>query len=200
MSLAWASLTGALTTTMLASILDPRLMFVLPSFKAWRRILGFGIWASGQSLMSEAGNSASDLILGRTLGFDAVAIYSRAMGIIFMIFRDILKAVNIVAFPAFAEEHRKGANFREPFQRGTANIIVLTWPIIVLFALTAFPLIRFLFGGNWIAAAPILQYLCLFAVFGPVVSLANQILLAVGQIKPIFRIEVIGQAIRVLSI
>jgi len=200
MSLAWASLAGALTTTLLASLLDLRHLFVVPSFKAWRRILGFGLWASGQSLISEAGNSATDLILGRTLGFGAVAIYSRAQGLIFTIYRDILKAANIVALPAFAEGHRQGANLRQPYLRGTSYLIVLTWPVIALFALTAYPLINFLFGHNWIAAAPILQILCVSVAFAPVVTLANQILLALGQVKPIFRIALVVQIARVLVI
>ncbi|MFZ0695176.1 MAG: oligosaccharide flippase family protein, partial [Alphaproteobacteria bacterium] len=163
-------------------------------------VIGFGTWASAQSLVTEMGNSAADLVLGRTLGFDAVALFSRAQGLIATINRDIIKAAVIVTFPALAERHRQGADLHEPYERGTAYLFALTWPIVALLAIIAHPLIAFLFGPNWTAAAPLLQILCASAWLWPVPTLASQTLLALGHIKLIFRIEAVGQTLRVLAL
>ena len=200
MSMAWGSVAGVVVTAGLASLLDSRHVLLRPSFKAWRRVLGFGTWASAQSLVSELGNSAADLVLGRTLGFDAVALFSRAQGLIATIHRDIIKAAIIVAFPALAKRHREGADLHEPYERGTAYLFALTWPVIALLAIIAHPLIAFLFGPNWKAAAPLLQILCASAWLWPVPTLANQTLLALGHIKLIFKIETVGQTLRVIAL
>ncbi len=200
MSMAWGSVAGVVVTAGLASLVDRRHAFLRPSFKAWRRVIGFGTWASAQSLVTEMGNSAADLVLGRTLGFDAVALFSRAQGLIATINRDIIKAAVIVTFPALAERHRQGADLHEPYERGTAYLFALTWPIVALLAIIAHPLIAFLFGPNWTAAAPLLQILCASAWLWPVPTLASQTLLALGHIKLIFRIEAVGQTLRVLAL
>lgn len=200
MSMAWASLAGNVATTTAATLLDPRYAFILPSFKSWRRILGFGTWASGQSLVGELGMSAGDLILGRTLGFGAVALYSRANGLVATVHRDLLKAIIIVAFPALAERHRQRTDLTAPYVKGTGYLTVLVWPVLAFLGIMAYPLISFLFGERWIAAAPLLQILCLSTLFSPVVALAGQLMLATGRVQEIFRIEVAQQSLRVAMI
>lgn len=200
MSLAWASLAGVVTTTVLASMTDRRHAFVRPSFRAWRRVLAFGSWSSAQTLVSEVGSSATDLIVGRTLGFEAVGLYSRAHGLIHTIHRDIIKAVVVVAFPALAQRHRQGADLRGPFRTGTAYLTALVWPVIAFLALMSEAIIMVLFGAQWIAAAPILRLLCIGAVFAPLVTLGGQILLAQGRVEQLFRIEVCAQSVRIVTI
>lgn len=200
MSLAWASLAGAVVTTIMACVVDKQHAFLVPSFTAWRRVLIFGSWASAQSLIGELGNSATDIILGRTLGFDAVGLYSRASGIISTVNRDIIKSVVIVSFPAFAQLRRKQLDLHDSLSKGTAYLNVVVWPVIGVLAIVAFPLVDFLFGPNWVAAAPILQLLCASTLFSPLVTLASQALLAIGRIKTIFYITLVGQSLRVLMI
>jgi len=200
MSMAWGSFAGVLATTVLASFSDMQHLFLLPSFKAWRRVVGFGSWASAQSLVTELGAGASDLILGRTLGFDAVAVYSRAQGLIATINRDIIKAVILVAFPALAERRRQGIDLQGPYQKGTAYLTVLIWPVIAFMGIMAYPLIAVLFGPNWMSAAPLLQIMCVTAWSSPLVTFAGQALLALGHIKSIFRVEAVTQSLRVLML
>jgi O-antigen/teichoic acid export membrane protein len=200
MSMAWGSVAGVVTTAFLATLSDRRHVLLRPSFKAWRRVIGFGSWASAQSLVSELGNSATDLVLGRTLGFDAVALFSRAQGLIATIHRDIIKAAVIVTFPMLAERHRQGTDLHEPYEKGTAYLTALTWPVIALLGIIAHPLIEFLFGPNWKSSAPLLQILCASAWLWPVSTLASQTLLALGHIKLIFRIDAVAQTLRVIAI
>lgn len=200
MSMAWSSLAGALTTTVLASLIDRKHAFMIPSLSGARRILSFGLWSSGQSITYALGNSAADLILGRTLGFAETALYSRARGLIGTVYDNPMKAVIAVALPTLAEQRRRGTDQEQGFLKGVGYLMAVIWPIVAFLAIMAYPLIDFLFGVRWIEAAPLLRLMALSGLAAPIIVLASQLLLSRGQVKSIFRLEVAWQALRVVML
>lgn len=200
MSLAWASLAGVLTTTIGATASRWDLAFLLPSLRAWRRIIGFSSYASGSSIVLEIGNAATDLILGRMAGFEPVGIYSRAQGLVALVRRDIIHGIMLVAFPALARIHRDGGDLCQPFLRGTAYLAVIAWPVLCFFAVLAGPIIELMFGRQWIASAPILQILCIANFTLVFTSMSSQLIMACGLVKVVFKYELVIQSLRILLV
>jgi O-antigen/teichoic acid export membrane protein len=183
LSMAWASLVGGLVGITVLSVLKPDLVFMLPSLSAWRRVAAFGGFASGANLVGTIGVNMAELIIGRMLGFSAVAYYSRAMGLL-NIFRSTVQAtVMSVALPAFADQYRAGIDMRPDYGRAAALMTGLAWPFYGVLALLAQPVIRLLYGRQWDEAVVIAQILCAGGAVMAVVILGGPLLTAIGEVR-----------------
>lgn len=183
MSLAWASLAGVVTTATVTACYRPSIARVLPSFKEWRRVARFGILSSTAEVIGRIGFYAPDLILGRLLGFTAVALFSRAMGLIQLFNRTVMFAVMPVMTPAFAAKNRRGGDLLRPYLKGLSYVTVLAWPFFIFLGFMAYPIIRILFGDQWDAAVPLAQILCVAGIFRPLWYFVSSVLIALGEMK-----------------
>jgi O-antigen/teichoic acid export membrane protein len=196
LSMAWASLIGGLASTAILSVLKPDLVFMTPSVREWRRIAAFGGFASGANLVATIGVNMAELIIGRMLGFSAVAYYSRAMGLLNIFRMTVQTTVMSVALPAFADQYRAGIDMRPDYGRAVALMTGLAWPFYGMLALLAQPVIRLLYGRQWDQAVVITQILCVGGAVLAVVILSGPLLTAIGQVKANLRREIAIQAPR----
>lgn len=200
LSMAWGAIAGHLTSLLAVSFIRPEGLFMLPSFRGIKTVMRFGSLSSAATLVRELGTSAPDLVLGRTLGFSAVAYYSRAAGLRDMLLGRLVAVVNGVHFPTFAEAIRGGANGAELYTRANGYLIAITVPTMALLALLAEPLILFFFGEQWVVSAPLATLLCLFAVITAPYALANLSLIAGGHVSSVLNVELMVQGARVAAL
>ena len=198
MSLAWASLASAAMTAAIAVLNRPKIARLLPSFKEWRRVASFGSYSSAASVVSEIGMAAPDLILGRLLGFTAVGLFSRAMGVIQLFNRTVMHAVMPVMTPAFAAKSRRGEELLGPYLKSLSYVTVLSWPFFIFLGFMAYPIIRILFGDQWDAAVPLVQILCLAGIFRPLFYFVQPVFIALGQVRTNLKVAVVCNTISVL--
>ena len=199
-SLAWASLAGVSTTAVIAAFHRPGQRIIWPSFVEWRRVASFGSKSSIEALITEVGQNAVDIIAGRMLGFTAVGIFSRAKGLVSMFEREFTNAVIQVAFPAFASGHRAGLDLKDPYLKAIGTLTVFAWPFYAFLALMAYPIIRIMFGDQWDAAVPLVQFLAVGGMITALWSLAGQVLLGMGKIDQLLKARVITLTVRVVCI
>lgn len=183
LSMAWASLVGGLAGIAVLSVLKPDLVFMMPSLKEWRRIAAFGGFSSRANLVGTIGVNMAELIIGRMLGFSAVAYYSRAMGLLNIFRMTVQATVLSVALPAFADQYRAGIDMRPDYGRAAALMTGLAWPFYGMLALLAQPVIRLLYGRQWDEAVVIAQILCVGGAVMAVVILGGPLLTAIGQVR-----------------
>lgn len=197
LSMAWGAIAGHITNIVLLNFIRRGEIFMFPTFKGLREIVKFGSVSSLVSFLSEIGASAPDLILGRTLGFSAVAYYSRAAGLRKMVLGQLATLVNKVYFPSFAKNVRSGQNPAELYSRAMNYLLAVTVPTMGLLALLAEPLIIFLFGPQWERAAPLATLLCVFSIISAPYSMANLSLVASGNINRVLHVQLAIQGLRV---
>lgn len=197
LSMAWGAIAGQIANLIAISIVRPQGLLMLPTLKGIDSLFRFGSISSAATLVRELGNSAPDLIIGRTLGFSAVAFYSRAAGLRDMLLGQLFSVVNGVHFPTFAQAIRGGANAAELYTRATTYLIAVTIPFLSLIALLAEPLILFFFGNQWLVSAPLATMLCVFAILIAPYSLANPSLIAGGYVSSVLYLESLVQAARI---
>lgn len=183
MSLAWSSLIGIFATILCVMFYRPSSLPWLPSLVEWRRVLRFGSYVSGSSLVSYFNASLSDLVLGRVISMEAVALFNRARSLSELIGSILWQASNNVSLPYFSQAVREGRPLLPPLMRATSLYTMLSVPICTVLAITAEPLVLFLYGEQWAASALLLQLLCLSAVVGAPATLTNQLLTALGEVK-----------------
>jgi O-antigen/teichoic acid export membrane protein len=156
--------------------------------------------SSAYSVMGELASNAPDLILGRTLGFSAVAYYSRANGLQKMALFHVTTLVRGVYFPSFAQKIRNGHDAAQLYSRAMAYIVAVTAPALAMLALLAEPLILVLFGPQWERAAPLASILCAFSLLATPTSMAPSSLIATGQMALLARTQFAALCARIAAL
>lgn len=181
--LVWASVLAAFVTAAGAVIARPEAPAYRPSLRAWRAVVPFGAWSSVITLLGMLFEALPRLILGRMLGFDAAGLYARAVALNQMPERLFLSAVQPVVLPLMAERLRNGENVAAPYLTGIAFITALQWPVLLLIALLAHPIVTVLLGGQWTEVVPLLQIVALSSVCLFPQYLAFPVLVAAGRVR-----------------
>lgn len=197
LSMAWGSIAGMATNVILLLIMRPRESILLPTARGLREVLHFGFRSSAASIATEIGNASPDLIFGRTLGFSAVAYFSRAAGLVHMAMGQLMKIVQDVFLPAFARDIRNGENPAALYNRATLHMTGITAPMMAFLAIMAEPLILFLFGEQWTPSTLLATLLCLYVLLFSPFSLAGNALIAAGHVSRIMQIQVAVQCVKV---
>ena len=197
MSLAWAAVANICVILFLTLFYRPSWSHWFPSFKEIRQVGLFGFKASSAAIVSELGTSAYDLILGRILGFTALGLFSRAMGVMYLFDRDIMGAIRNVVFPTMALKNREGTDQVEFYCRALTYITGVAWPFYSFLIVMAFPVMRILFGDQWDGAVPLVQTLAIAGIIGATCSLSGSLIYALGDIDKILYIEIIVQVTRI---
>lgn len=197
LSMAWGSIASHVCGVLLLNLMRPGEIFVMPTRHGLREVLRFGSIASSASIVKQLGGSAPDLVLGRTLGFAEVAIFSRGVGLQRMIIDRIYDLVRSVHFPTFAGDVRAGGNAGVLYARTVSNLVAVTGPVLAILAILAEPLILFVFGDQWVRSVQVGAVICVGSLFTTAYSLYGLSLTATGHVGVYMRAEVIAQTVRV---
>lgn len=198
LSMAWGAVAGNVSNVLLLNVMRPGQIFMLPSLRGVPEVLRFGSLSSASSIVSELGASAPDLILGRTLGFAPVAYYSRANGLRTMALGQLTTLVRGVYLPSFAKDVRDGHDPAQLYCRAMNYMIAFSAPVLAVLAVLAEPLILFLFGPQWVEAAPLATLICCFAILTTPTSLAGTSLVACGRVGLLLQTQLVIQSAKVL--
>lgn len=200
MSLAWSSLLGILASVLMVLFYRPKSMPWLPSLSEWRRVLGFSSFVSGSSMINYINISASDLVLGRMLNISSVALFNRANSLAEMVGPLILKAVNAVSLPYFSGINREGNQILPVFLRASAMLATLSVPVYMVILIVAGPMIKVLYGDQWLDSVIVLKWLCLASILRMPLSLCTHLLTAIGKVRELFILDVKSLAIKLFLV
>lgn len=200
LSLAWASVASMLCSLLLVNANRPKDAWIIPGLKEWRHIVNFGTQSSVGAVITQIAMNMNDLILGRFLGFQTVAIYSRAQGLIYLFHRDMMEAVRKVAFPVFAKAAREDKCLLKSYLQSVNYVTVFAWTFYAFLGLYAYPIMHLLFGDQWDAAIPLVRILVFAGAIAALWNLSSSVLMAMGHIKKILRSELIVQCVRLVLV
>lgn len=197
MSLAWGAVAGMVLTIAGFTFWGWRYRARGMSFVHWRRVLHFGSRRTVSDVATQLGDQSASLVIGKMLGMTAAGLFSRGYGVVSLYRENIVGAIESVAFPAFAREHRENAKAPELLLKALVYTTGIGWPFFSCGILLAYPVIRILFGDQWDAAVPLMRWLCAAAVVGTLMYQCNRFLVAVGRVGTATRVEVAYQLARI---
>lgn len=200
MSMAWGALAGIVVTIGVATLLRPAHMPWMPSLRGIGEVIRFGKFATGAYLVEQLGRSAPEAVIGRAVDLAAVAFFSRANGILEIFNRAIMRAVVQVCLPYFAQRERASADTQADFVRAAAYVTSVGWPFFMVALPLAYPLIRTLYGPQWLASVILAQVLCVAAMVELPYTLASEMLVAKGRIDLSTRLQMLTQGVRIAAI
>lgn len=204
LSLVWGMLAASVVSSLAACLLRPSFWAFRPAFTNWAAILRFGGYSSATTLINTAYQLLPQMALGRILGFDAVAFFSRAAMLCQLPERGVVSAIQPVVLPALSTRARAGADMRKPYLHGIALMTVAHWPFLGGLAVMAEPAVRILLGDQWLAAVPLVQILSIAYLALAPAFLTYPLLVSLGRVRdtlcltlvsvPLSMVVVIGSA------
>lgn len=196
-ALAYGALAATGINVALSLLSRPGHILMLPSLKEWRSVCGFGGKSSLTTIIMQVGMQAPELLMGRFLGFTAVGLYSRGIGIAKLIETFFVNAVSWVTGAEFGALHRSAQSLADLVLKTTNYTLVICWPALIFLALKSETVIWILYGETWLPAAPLVQALCLARGLQMIVSQAPSVYEGTGAINLRLRNEIILQIVSV---
>ena len=199
-ALALGSLANSLALVVTANLLMPRFGDYRPSLAHWRPIMRFGMHTTFSGVSEQIGSRAADLIVGKTIGFNAVGILSRS-GTLINLFQDsVLSSTAPVVLAGMAGEARKGTALSASLLTAVEYATVVAWPFFAVLAMFSHDAILVLFGEQWLVAVPYTSILCYAAMISALSSFYGIAATATGRVDLLSRFSLLSQTIRVILI
>lgn len=190
-AIAYGALANAITFSGLSSWYAPGFLLLRPSLGEFRAVGAFAGMASVSGLLQRLINQLPPILIGRSLGFAEAGLFSRAMRIVQLIWRSIAGSVNWVTSVELAARFREGGNIAPMILRATDYLAVLVWPLLIFTFIEAEGVVAILLGSQWAGAVPLLQALCVAQALNVVVSQAEPLYVATGDVRLMLRNTVI---------
>lgn len=201
MSMAWGSLAGTVVYIAMTSWFRPRQAWVAPGFRGWRRAFSFGGMVSLATLVTDGAEATVDMIVGKALGFAAVANIGRGLALMRLFDKAVVLIVRRVGFSTIAAMLREGRDVTVPYLKASGYLTALAWPFYGFVGALTAPVIYVVFGPQWGDAVPAARILALAGCVGALVVGLNQVLLmAHGEAGKYLRAEIVVQSGRLALI
>ena len=200
MSMVWATLAGSCASLAVSLLVRPRELPWLPGRRGIGDIARFGAYATGGGLVDEAGVAAPDLIIGKLIGIESLALFGKAQSVLNIFNQAITSAISPVVFPLFAARAREGdgqGGAELVYLRTISYMTALAWPFFLFLACMALPLVKVLYGTQWLGCVPLIRIMCLSSAVYSMFSMARYLFVATGQLHAQVRLDACTGAIKV---
>lgn len=182
-SYVWGFLTASAVLSATAFGFRPQPSIFLPSFRDMRRILAFGLVSSSVTVVNMAYEMLPRLVLGKLMSLQAVGLYARAMTVCQLPDRLVVSALQPVVLPALAAQARKSGDLKASYLSGHALMSAVQWPMLIMLALLADPVVRVMLGTQWTEVVPLVRMISLAMMALAPAFLTFPVLVAAGRIR-----------------
>lgn len=161
-------------------IIRPPAKFV-PTRASAIRLLNFGRWLWGSSILSYIATQGDNIAVGKLLGATPLGFYQNAYKIATLPSTQITSVVNEVTYPALSQINQDRPRLIRAFKKTfVANLAVSLSAAIGILVL-AHPLTMVLFGPQWLPMVPALRILSLYGAIKAISTVVGPLFKAVGK-------------------
>lgn len=168
------------------------------STKSFKHLFGFGSKILCSSLINTIYNNLYTLIIGRVFSAGDVGHYNRANQFADLPTNSLLQVVMKVAYPLMAKVQDDPERLRASYKKFLNFPLFVLSPILIGMATLAEPMVLVLLGEKWLPAVPLLQILCIGALFNPLTHINLNILYVKGRTDLVLKLELIKKPIAFL--
>jgi O-antigen/teichoic acid export membrane protein len=199
-SLAWGSLAGVAVGVIGNYLALGQRAFAWPTLRRWREQAHFGVFSTGSGLLTGLADRTPDLVIGRLVSLEGAGLFSRGNGLVTLFRTAVTGAIDPVIASSMAVIHRDGGDAREPLLRIFGYLSAVGWPVLVLLALLARPIILILFGPMWVGAIAVAQVLCAGTALSLIGNVCQTYLASTGAVRSNFIIQIISVPVFVAGV
>lgn len=197
-ALVWAQISQTLIETGLFLLTKRHAKRPLLKEETLRELLYMGGGMTAAKLANQLALQGDNLIVGRTLGAEALGLYSRAYRLMALPANLLGDAVETVAFPALSQVQGDLPRLRHAFCRSFTLVALLALPFSIFVVLTAPEIIQVFLGAQWSNAVIPFQILTLGLYFRLDYKMGGSLARAMGFVYKLARLKVI-YAVSVLA-
>ena len=184
-------------------------MFLLWLFSKWRPresfskdsfhyLFGYGSKLLASGLLDTTYNNIYPIVIGKFYSPAQLGNFSRAQGWASLPSSNITDILQRVTFPVLTEmqddDERLATNYRK-LLRLSAFVV---FPLMMLLAAVASPLVRVVITSKWDACVPYLQIICFAMMWYPIHAINLNLLQVKGRSDLFLRLEIIKKVIGVI--
>lgn len=150
-----------------------RIVVVKKTFKLARKLIGSIV---GFNMVNYWARNADNLIVGKYYGTNDLGIYNRAYMLLMMPLNLITSIFSSVMLPSLTKHKNSGGDVESEYYFMLKVISLINIPIAIILILFPEPLVRMLWGDNWIDVAKLLPFFGLLVFTQTLVSTQASIL------------------------
>lgn len=174
----------------------PSVSFSKDSFN---ELFGFGSKILAARFISELYIHTQALVIGKVFTSADLGFYTQAKQLQQIPVSSLATVVNNVTFPVYSELQYELNKLKEGVQKSIKAIIFINFPLMILLAIVAKPLILFLYSDKWLSSVPYFQLLCLgFGMLLIVHSINLSVLKSVGRSDWVLKLEIVKKLIGIV--
>lgn len=182
-SMAWGVLASGVTNVVMVILLLGKHYSICFGIENVREVFRFGTLHTGSTMLYDISRAAPDLVIGRVIGFGAVAYYSRAVGLIDLFNRAFMQSVHYIALPHLAVKNRSSEDLSGIYANIFVVISGIAWPFYAYIGIVSERLIYLLFGSQWENTSLLVPYLVVGEILMAPHILLGTVLIAKGLVS-----------------
>jgi O-antigen/teichoic acid export membrane protein len=180
-------------------------------YAKWKPLLTFnkekakGLFSFGSRLMiSSILNTTYKniylIIIGKFFPVSVLGYYQTARKLVNIPAKTISGAVKVVTFPAFSTIQEDNKRLKHGYKKSILQLFFWVCPAMVLAAVLAVPLFRFVLTAKWLPAVPFFRLLCIFGIMYPLNSFNLDIVNVKGRSDLYLKLNIIKKVLSTIGI
>lgn len=170
----------------------PRLMF---SWAALKPLWRYGWKMTCSALLDTGFNNLYGLIIGKYYSRADLSFVNKGRHLPELLMSNVNGTLGRVAFPALAKLQEERIKLRESMRRMMVVSTFFVFPLMTVCAITAKNTILFLYGEQWVFAAPYAMIACFTFALWPFHTINLQGIQALGRSDVFLKLEIIKKTI-----
>ena len=162
-SLVFGQIAGAMASVILVWIILPWRPRLTLDRKIAGGLMKFGASVTVIDIINEITDNIDYVIVGRLFGLVPLSIYTLAYRLPEMLLIGNLWVMGGVVFPAFSNVQDRPNELRRGFLASVRFVELIAVPICLGLLIAAEPIVRVVFGEQWLEAIPVLRVLAVYA-------------------------------------
>lgn len=168
------------------------------SKKSFYQLFSFGSKLLVTNIISVFSNNLQSVLIGRFLGVTDVGYYTQGVKASSVASGTLTEITHTVTYPVLAKMQNEHERMIIAYRKVIQMTAFITFPLMVLLALLAEPLVKIFFTDKWLPVVPIIEYLSLAAAFLPIGAINLNILNAKGRSDLFMKVDLVKLPINLI--
>ncbi|MEW6401726.1 MAG: lipopolysaccharide biosynthesis protein [Chloroflexota bacterium] len=200
----WSLVVGQLVGALISAVLVWVIVPWRPRLSLHRSIVGamlrYGASIMGIDIITAVTDNLDYVIVGRVFGLAQLSIYSLAYRLPEMLLIGNLWVMAGVIFPAFSTLQGQLDEMRRGFLASVRIVELFAMPVCLGLVIAADPVVRVLFGEQWLEAIPVLRVLAVYAWVYSIGYHVGNVYKAIGRPEILLKLSVIALPVLIASL
>ena len=170
------------------------------SISKFKEHFNFGYKMALSGVLEVLFKNAYLLVIGKYYSAKQVGFYTRADTMNQLPVNNISNALKKVTYPLFAEIQGDNIRLKRVYKQLMQMVIYVLAPLLILVAVLAEPIFRFLFTAKWLPAVPYFQILCFTGILKPIHSYNLNVLKVKGRSDLFLKLKLYEKLLIVVGI